>query len=423
MNSAITIGRSEPLRGRLRAPSDKSLTHRAIIFASLAKSPSVIHLPLLGEDCRATIAAFESMGVKAEIEESEARIFPAPLHAPAAPIDCGNSGTTIRLLAGVMAGLEGISSTLTGDASLQKRPMKRIADPLNQMGANVDGDTPPLRITGSQLRGIDYTSPKASAQIKSCILLAGLTAKGTTSVTEPSLSRDHTERMLAFLGVPIHRSGLQVQVQKAEWDGALFSIPSDISSAAFLLCAAALVPGSEVTLKDVGINPTRAGLLEVFQQAGVDYQLKNEREEMGEPRADITVRHTPDLKPFEISGDLVPRLIDEIPVLAVLASQCQGLVRIRDAEEARVKESDRLALVTDGLRKMGAEITEYPDGLDISGQASLHGAEIDAHLDHRIAMTFAVAAMIADGETTLTGADCIATSYPRFWEDMKELQS
>lgn len=421
--AVVTVQASGALRGSLRAPSDKSLTHRAIIFGSLAQSPSVIRQPLLGEDCRATLAIFGQMGVGSQIGEDEIRITPTNLRQPESDLDCGNSGTTIRLMTGVIASQPGLNVRLTGDASLCRRPMKRVADPMNLMGGEVIGETPPLEIRGRQLHGIDYASPKASAQIKSCILLAGLNAEGTTSVTEPSLSRDHTERMLQFMGVPIKRDGLRVEVQRAEWNGAEFSIPSDISSAAFWMVAAAIVPGSEVTLLDVGINPTRAGVLEVLRQAEVDFTLTNEREEMGEPRADITIRHTPSPKPFKVSGDLVPRLIDEIPVLAVLATQCNGTTLIRDAEEARVKESDRLTLVAQGLKAMGAEVTEHPDGLEITGPTTLKGTQIEAELDHRIAMTFAVASLIAEGETQIEGAECIATSYPAFWEDLRSLRN
>ncbi len=421
--SVVTVQASDALRGRLRPPSDKSLTHRAIIFGSLARTDSVIRHPLLGEDCRATLAIFGQMGVESSIEDDGIRIHPRPLVQPTAELDCGNSGTTIRLMAGVMASRAGIDSILTGDSSLCRRPMKRVADPLNLMGAQVEGDTPPLKISGRQLRGIDYTSPKASAQIKSCILLAGLNAEGTTAVTEPSLSRDHTERMLEFLGVPVRREGLRVEVERAEWDGAEFSIPSDISSAAFWLAAAALVTGSEVTLTDIGVNPTRAGILEVLEQAGADVSMENEREEMGEPRANLTVRHRSSLRPFVIEGGMVPRLIDEIPVLAVLATQCEGTSVIRDAEEARVKESDRLALVAQGLRAMGADVKERPDGLEITGPTPLKATRIEAELDHRIAMTFAIASLIAEGETQIEGAECIGTSYPAFWEDLRSLRN
>ncbi len=420
----LKVGRVASMRGELRLPSDKSLTHRAYMFAAMANSPSVVRRPLRGEDCEATLRCLEQMGLKAEwLSDHEVRLIPAQEWTqPAAPLDCGNSGTTMRLLSGQVAS-RNLDVTMIGDASLSRRPMKRIAEPLRLMGATVEGDTPPLHIVGSDhLKAIDYISPVASAQIKSCTLLAGLRAQGMTTVTEPSKSRDHTERMLRAMGVTVLEDGLKVCVQGGQTlHGLDFTVPSDISSAAFFMVAAAIIPESNVRLWDVGINPTRTGILSVFDQAHIPYFVENEREEAGEPVGDIEVRAVDVGRPFEISGDLVPRLIDEIPVLAVLATQLDGVSRIRDARELRVKESDRLELVAATLRAMGAEVTTYDDGMDICGPTPLTGTLVDAQGDHRIAMAFSIAGLIADGPTTIRGAESIATSFPTFEKDLWSL--
>ncbi len=419
----MRITKSAGLVGALRVPGDKSLTHRALMLAAMAKGPSVILDPLLGEDCLCTMRCLAWLGVG--FEQSEAKILVSPSgdwKQPAAVLDCGNSGTTMRLLAGCLAGRP-LDVTLDGDASLRKRPMGRVALPLRQMGAQLEGDTAPLRIKGAELTAIDYNSPVASAQVKSAILLAGLCAAGETSVTEPSLSRDHTERMLTALGVPLRSDGLRVTISRTDaWDGFQFSVPGDISSAAFFAVAAAMVPGSRIELQHVGLNPTRTGLLDVLQQAGADFSVAENESELNEPLGSITCAFRSALKPFLIEGNLVPRLIDEIPVLAVLATQCHGTTIIRDARELRVKESDRIALVTSGLRAMGASVEATEDGLIIEGPTTLTGAAIDAQLDHRIAMAFAVAGLIGVGTTVLSGTEAVQTSFPGFFQELDRLQ-
>lgn len=390
------------------------------MFASVATSPSEISMPLTGGDARSTAACLRQLGVSVEWDDT-IQVVPAEWRSPSAPLDCGNSGTTMRLLSGLLASRP-LECTLVGDHSLSRRPMKRIAEPLRLMGATVEGDTPPLHLVGGDLQGIRYVSPVASAQIKSCVLLAGLRASGETWVREPELSRDHTERMLAGLGVTVMRGEEGVGVRGgASWEGFSIRIPGDISSAAFFMVAAAILPGAELTVEELSINPTRTGLLDVFAQCGIPVEIANERELLGEPVADVTVRTAPVLKPFQIDGPLVPRLIDEIPVLAVLASQCEGTSEIRDARELRVKESDRIENVAQGLRTMGVPVETFDDGMAIEGPVSLRGAVIDVDGDHRIAMAFAIAGLIAEGETILEGAEAIATSFPTFESELYRL--
>lgn len=411
------------VRGVLRPPSDKSLTHRAYLLAAAATGDSIVRDPLQGEDCIATLHALEAMGLHAVVlRAGSLRLIPSSQwRSPAEPLDCGNSGTTMRLLAGMIASRP-IEATLVGDESLSRRPMTRIAAPLREMGAHVEGETAPLWIRGGALRGICHRSPVASAQVKSCLLLAGLRAEGETRVIEPSPSRDHTERMLGALGVRVERAGTEVAIEGGqEFGGFQFHVPADISSAAFWMVAAAMLPGSAVTMNSVGLNPSRTGVLDVLDQAGVDIQIKGGPTQLGEPTGDLIVRHRGALRGFEIGGDLVPRLIDEIPVLAVLATQCEGPSTIRDAEELRVKESDRIERVAEGLRSMGARVDEYPDGMRIEGPTQLIGATIDAAGDHRIAMSFAIAGMMASSPTTVMGAETIMTSYPEFERDRRRL--
>lgn len=417
--------RQGPLRGTITTPADKSLTHRAFLFAACANSKSVILNPLLGEDCLNTLGCLEQLGHSLEVdaEKRSVTLTPSPEWTqPSNPLDCGNSGTTMRLLAGLVASRP-LQTTLIGDASLSRRPMNRIALPLKLMGAKLKGETPPLQITGGSLSGIDYMSPVASAQIKSCVLLAGLRAEGETWVVEPSLSRDHTERMLRSLGVTLlSRCDGGIGVRATDpWDGFSMTVPGDISSAAFWIVAASVVPGSEVRLNGTGLNPSRTGILDVMSEVGVTVETDSPREEMGEPVGNLIVRSPKQLAPFTIAGDLVPRLIDEIPVLAVLATQCDGVSEIRDAKELRVKESDRIALVAEGLNAMGARVTALEDGLRIEGPTPLTGTTIHAHGDHRIAMAFAIAGLIAEGTTTLENTDSIQTSYPEFWDHLATL--
>lgn len=435
----LAVLTSGPLRGSLRAPSDKSLTHRAYLFGGIARGVSQVQTPLTGEDCESTLACLRALGVGVEKQAGgSVRIEPPPeWKQPARDLDCGNSGTTMRLLSGLLASRP-LDARLIGDASLSRRPMKRIAEPLRLMGASVEGETPPLRILGRSLEGIAYQSPVASAQIKSCVLLAGLRASGETWVAEPAPSRDHTERMLQACGVRVlAKLGRDLQDWRPEFaaqgasaglaggqelSGFNFSVPGDISSAAFFLVAGRIVPGSRVTLREVGCNPTRTGILDVLAQTGHAATLRAVREELGEPVGDLDVSHVEGGHPFHIEGALVPRLIDEIPALAVLATQLDGISTIRDAKELRVKESDRIAKVAEGLRAMGARVETREDGLDIEGPTPLKATCIAADGDHRIAMAFAVAGLIAEGETLIDGADSIATSYPEFEAHLRELQ-
>lgn len=427
MGESLVFESVKSFRGHLRPPSDKSLTHRALIFASLAKSgkeSSVIHNPLLGEDCLRTQKILAQLGKPSLIENSTITMPSLGLiSGKSFGLDCGNSGTTMRLLSGVFAGIEGLEVQLIGDESLSKRPMKRITDPLSQMGAQISGNFAPIHISGRKLHGISYNSPVASAQIKSAILLAGLNASSSVSVTEPEKSRDHTERMLMSLGVRLQGTdSLTVTLEPGQyWDPFEFYVPADISSAAFWMVAAALNSQSEIMLQQVGVNPTRSGILDVLEQVGVQVERSNEASELGEPTCNLTINAPQVLKPFEISGALVPRLIDEIPVLAVLATQCEGTTIIKDAAELRVKETDRIAVVGEALARMGADIEFQPDGMIITGPTPLSGAQIDSKGDHRIGMSFAIAASIAEGSTTILNADSIKTSYPSFVEDYKSL--
>ncbi|MBX3097569.1 MAG: 3-phosphoshikimate 1-carboxyvinyltransferase [Fimbriimonadaceae bacterium] len=433
MSETLTVTSARRLHGAVRVPSDKSITHRAYLFAAMAMPgvPSIIREPLTGEDCENTREILNEIGAEAEyfpagtMGEVNMTVIQPPPHdfvSPEIALDCGNSGTTMRLLAGILAPVKGFRGTLVGDASLSRRPMKRVIEPLRTMGANIQGETAPLTINGSDLKGIEYTSPVASAQVKTCVLLAGLRASGETWIMEPTLSRDHTERMLDGLGVEVMHEGSRIGVVGGQkWGPLEITVPADISSAAFWMVAACCVPNSEIVLDQVGLNPTRTGVMDVLESANADISIGAMVSEAGEPTGTVFVRGGRDLKSFEIGGSLVPRLVDEIPVLAVLATQCQGKTVIRDAGELRVKESDRIKVVVDGLAAMGATIKETDDGMEVSGPTRLRGATIDAEGDHRIGMAFAIAGLIAGGTTTILNADSIATSYPNFTEDMKRL--
>ncbi len=423
--ASLRIGPAAAIEGRYRPPSDKSLTHRALMFGAIAAGVSRVRNPLGSEDAGATRRCLEAMGLRVEAVEDGWLLHPSEWHTPEGVLDCGNSGTTMRLLSGLIASRP-LTATLAGDASLSRRPMGRIAEPLRLMGARVEGDRPPITIHGGGLRGIRYATPVASAQIKSCILLAGLRAEGTTTVEEETLTRDHTERMLAACGVSLdrHRDGERhvVSVHGGQTVQPFdFAVPADISSAAFFMVAAALLPAARLTLEDVGVNPARTGILDVLDQAGVKWFAEAHRDQMGEPVADLTIHDGGDLRPFEIGGGLVPRLIDEIPVLAVLATQCDGVSVIRDAQELRVKESDRIERVAEGLRAMGARVETREDGMEIEGPVQLRGATIQTDGDHRIGMAFAVAGLIAQGETVVEGSEAIQTSFPTFAEDLWKL--
>ena len=412
------------LTGRIRVPGDKSISHRALMLGAIATGETTIEGLLLGEDPRSTAKCFSLMGAK--ISELNAErvtvrgVGIGQLEEPIEVLDAGNSGTTMRLMLGILASHPGRFYAVTGDSSLRSRPMSRVIKPLQLMGAQIWGrktnSLAPLGILGQQLKGIHYHSPIASAQVKSCILLAGLMASGETTVTEPALSRDHSERMLRAFGAKLSVDPETCSVTvtgPTQLQGQNVIVPGDISSAAFWLVAGAIGPNSDLTILNVGVNPTRTGVLEALGMMGADIQLINERLVAGEPVADLRVRSS-NLTSCEIAGDLIPRLIDEIPVLAVAATFAQGTTVIRNAEDLRVKESDRLAATASQLNKMGAKIMELPDGLEIIGGTELHGAEVDSFTDHRMAMSLAIAALRASGSTTIHRAESAAISYPDF---------
>ena len=417
-----------PLKGELRIPGDKSISHRAVMLGSLSRGDTEITHFLEGADCLSTIDCFRRLGISIEADPERILVHGKGLHGLSAPdsvLDCGNSGTTVRLLSGILAG-QTFSSRITGDASIRKRPMGRIIRPLRAMGASVESlesnDCAPLDIEGRPLRGIHYDSPVASAQVKSCVLLAGLYGDGVTSVTEPSLSRNHTELMLRYFGGKVETSGATASVlPEPDLRGGSVAVPGDISSAAYFLAAGLLIPGSEILLKHVGVNPTRDGILRVIRTMGGKAELLNETVSGGEPAADLLIRSSA-LHGTTIEGALIPTLIDELPVIAVLAAFAEGTTVIRDAGELRVKESDRLAILVESLSAMGADVTGTEDGMIIRGGRPLHGAVIDSCLDHRIAMSFTIAALAAEGETEIRNAECVNISYPDFYRDLDSLR-
>ena len=411
--------RGAPLHGELAVPGDKSVSHRAIMFGALAEGTTRVEGFLEGEDTRATAAIFAKLGVRIEAPSAGVRIVHGVglhgLQPPDGPLDCGNAGTAMRLLAGLLAG-QRFDSVLVGDESLSKRPMRRVIEPLEAMGARIESDDgrAPLRIRGGQpLRGIDYALPVASAQLKSALLLAGLYASGETHVREPHPTRDYTERMLAAFGascafVPGEAAllgGFPLQARDV-------SVPADFSSAAFFLVAASIVPGSDLLLRKVGMNPRRTGLLHVLRAMGADIAEENPGEQGGEPVADLRVRHAP-LRGIEVPVGHVPDMIDEFPALFVAAARAEGATVVRGAAELRVKESDRIATMAGGLRALGIDVDETPDGATIHG-GTLHGGEVESRGDHRIAMAFAVAAQVAAGEVRIGDVDNVSTSFPGF---------
>lgn len=420
----LIIGPSRGLHGAITTPGDKSLSHRAVMFAAIAEGATEISGFLTAEDTLNTAKAVQQLGVTVEGLGSDRMLVHGKgldgLSEPAGVLDLGNSGTGMRLLAGLLAG-QHFFSVLTGDQYLRKRPMARIVEPLRRMGAVIDGRSSgklaPLAIRGggASLKAIEFASPVASAQVKSALLLCGLYADGVTTVSEPHKSRDHTERMLRYFGAEVSESGLSVSVRgrRPLTAGGPVVVPADISSAAFFMVAAAVVPGSDLLITNVGVNPTRTGIIDILRKMGADITLEKERDQAGEPVADVRIRHRP-LRAVQINGDLVPRAIDEIPVLSVAAAYASGTTVIRDAAELRVKESDRIATIAAELRKMGVQIKEHPDGMEISGGSALAGARCDSHGDHRIAMSLAVAGLAARGETTIAGTEWIDTSFPGF---------
>lgn len=415
------------LRGTLTVPGDKSITHRAIILAALADGETVISNYCPGQDCLHTAQAFRAMGVAIDIGPERMRVTGKGLRSLAEPdsiVDCGNSGTGIRLLAGVLAGQD-FFSVLTGDESTRRRPMGRVVGPLREMGAQIagrrGGELAPLAITGTRLQGIKYRSPLVSAQVKSSVLLAGLFARGTTTVTERALSRDHTERLFDYLGIPLTRHGLTVSLT-GQHSFAAKDIPvaGDLSAASFFLVGASLVPDSDVTIASVGVNPTRTGILEILRDMGARIDLVNPRIQAGEPVADLRVRSAP-LRGIAIGSDRIPQTIDEFPILCVAAACAQGETVISGANELRVKESDRIATMAAELRRMGAEVEERSDGLRIVGGRPLKGALCQSHGDHRVAMSMTIAGLVADGETKVEDTACVATSFPGFDKKLRGL--
>jgi len=419
------------LVGRFRVPGDKSISHRSLMLGAIATGETRIYGLLLGEDPRSTAQCFRALGTEISDLNSELVIVQGQglgkLQEPVDILDAGNSGTTLRLMLGLLASHADRFFAVTGDSSLRSRPMSRVIQPLTQMGAQIwsrRGGLAPLAIRGQALKPIHYHSPIASAQVKSCVLLAGLMVAGQTTVTEPARSRDHSERMLQAFGAevvvdPEQRSA--TVTGPAQLHGQTVVVPGDISSAAFWLVAGAIVPGSDLVVENVGVNPTRTGILEALAQMEADITLEQERTIAGEPVADIRIRYTPSLKPCQIAGDIIPRLIDEIPILAVAAIFAQGTSTIRDAAELRVKESDRLTAMATVLTQMGAKITELPDGLEIAGGSTLTGTEVDSYGDHRVAMSLAIAALMAQGKTTIHQASAVTISYPNFISTLQNL--
>jgi 3-phosphoshikimate 1-carboxyvinyltransferase len=413
------------LRGELTVPGDKSITHRAVMFGAISRGVTEVKGFLDAEDCHSTIRCLQAMGATISIRGDRLLIEGSDLKlkTPSAVLDAGNSGTTARLLLGLLAG-QPFEATVTGDQSLKQRPMKRVVDPLKQMGAvfTGEGETLPLTIRGGAVQPIEYRSPKASAQVKSAVLLAGLYADGVTTLVEPYLSRNHTELMLAYFGANVKSEGNKVSLKgRALLRGNQVKVPADISAAAFFMVAAAIIPGAEILLRNVGVNPTRTGIIDALQQMGAEVKLENERLWGYEPVADILVTGGKRLNSITIGGALIPRLIDEIPVLAVAAAVADGETVISNAAELRVKESDRIAALAGEMRKLGVRITEKEDGMIIHGGYDLIGAEVDSCGDHRIAMALAVAGLAAGGETAVRNAEAINISFPGFMAALRSL--
>jgi len=415
------------LKGEISIPGDKSISHRSIMLGSLSNGITEVTNFLQGADCLSSIDCFRKMGIEIHNNGDSVIVHGKGLHGLSKPseiLDVGNSGTTTRLISGILAA-QNFESTLNGDDSIQKRPMKRIMTPLSMMGASIESLTgngcAPLRIQGKPLKGIHYDSPVASAQVKSCILLAGLYADGETSVTEPYLSRNHTELMLECFGGTVKTNGTtSTVVPEPKLEGQKVVVPGDISSAAYFICAALMVPNSELYIKNVGINPTRDGILQVCKSMGASIELVNVSDTKGEPSADLIVRSS-SLHGTVIGGSIIPTLIDELPIIAVLAACADGETVIKDAQELKVKESNRIDVMVENLSKMGVNVTATDDGMIIRGGKPLHGAVINSNLDHRIAMSFAVASLVADGTTEIVGSECVNISYPNFYEDLNRV--
>lgn len=430
----MNFHKKSSLKGIVTIPGDKSISHRAVMFGALAKGTTEVTNFLQGADCLSTIHCFKQLGIDIQNDTStdSVLIYGKGLHGltkPSQLLDVGNSGTTMRLISGILSG-QTFDSTLNGDSSIQKRPMGRIITPLTMMGADIqslgDKGCAPLAINSkgqrtSKLKGIHYLSPVASAQIKSCVLLAGMYAEGETSVTEPSLSRNHTELMLTQFGATIiSQENSATILPEPKLVGQKINVPGDISSAAYFIAAALIVPNSELVIKNVGINPTRDGILRVCRQMGGNITLENVIDQGGEPVADLVVK-TSELKGIEIGGDIIPTLIDEIPIIAILACAAKGQTVIKDAAELKVKESNRIDVMVKNLLEMGADVTATEDGMIINGGKPLQGTTIESKADHRIAMSFAIASLIAEGEMQIQEAECVNISYPNFYSDLNNL--
>ncbi len=432
--SARELHSGGDLSGTVRVPGDKSISHRALLFGAIAEGTTTIEGLLPAEDPISTAACLRAMGVtispirSGEIVQVEG-VGLDGLQEPDEVLDCGNSGTTMRLMLGLLAGRQGRHFVLTGDDSLRRRPMSRVGQPLAMMGAEIhgrsNGNFAPLAVRGRKLRGAVIGTPVASAQVKSAVVLAALTAEGSTTVIEPAHSRDHTERMLRAFGANLEvvgEMGRHIRVQPGSTlQGQEVVVPGDISSAAFWLVAGALVPGADLMVENVGLNPSRTGILEVLEQMGASIEVLNERDVAGEPVGDLRVTHGP-LKAFHIDESIIPRLVDEVPILSVAACFCDGESTITGASELRVKETDRLAVMARQLKAMGAELDEHDDGLTIRGGQTLRGADLDSETDHRVAMSLAVASLMAEGNSSLRRSEAAAVSYPNFWDDLERLQ-
>lgn len=424
-SSRIRIRPGRPICGTIVVPGDKSISHRALILGSLARGTNYVHNWLAAGDTLATLEAIRALGINIQRQGNSLIFEGGRLSTPSGPINCANAGTAIRLLAGLLAG-QPFPSVLDGSKQLRRRPMRRVVQPLRHMGAAIvdTNGYAPLSIRPAELLGISYHLPVASAQVKSALLLAGLHTDQPTKITEPGPSRDHTERILAAMGADIHVTGRQITVVGTSHALSLaplnIAIPGDLSSAAFLVGAAALLPGSDVHIMDVGLNPTRTGILDVMRHMGAVIAVEDMEEQSGEPIGMLCVCGS-QLRAIHIAGDLVVRSMDELPILAVVATQAEGETVISDAAELRVKETDRIGLLTNELRKLGAEIEEMADGMIISGPVRLHGAEVSSHGDHRLGMALTVAGLVAEGETVVHGAGCIDDSFPAFAETLASL--
>lgn len=428
MNTIQLQTKVKSLTGQINVPGDKSISHRSVMFGAIAEGKTTVSNFLLGEDCFSTISCFKALGVNIETEDPNKIVIYGKglegLIEPQEILDVGNSGTTIRLMMGILSGRP-FFSVLKGDQSIGKRPMTRVTKPLTQMGAVIDGREQgaftPLSVRGGNLKGIEYTLPVASAQVKSSILFAGLQAEGSTTVYEPSKTRDHTERMIRQFGGEVTSDGLSVTVKGGQsLHGTDVHVPGDISSAAFFLVAGAIIPDSEIILKNVGLNPTRTGIIKVMKAMGADLEIINEQQDLFEPVGDLVIRSS-SLKGIVIEGDIIPKLIDEIPIIALLATQAEGTTIIRDAQELKVKETNRIDTVVGELLKLGARIEATDDGMIIHGKSSLQGGVVNSHGDHRIGMMLAIAALLSKQNVFLENPEAIAISYPKFFSHLDSL--